>query len=182
MEAFDSYLMSGILTWLVNLLWVGLLAARAGRQNMTSSPLVCAPYEFLCVYGHLNYRWAEQWSGCGVKDRVPWPQEGTEMQISFDPGQAAESVYIEHWSLTELLLCFSNSWTQLVDLCPPQHLWGRELFDRVKGSPSIRPCVLILALGRFPIDYLTTQKHCTSLDRPTHTRPNQSWPSVYLAC
>lgn len=88
----------------------------------------------------------------------------------------------EHWSLTELLLRFSNSWTHLVDLCPPQHLWGRELFDRVKGSPSIRPCVLILALGRFPIDYLTTQKHCTSLDRPTRTRPNQSWPSVYLAC
>lgn len=48
----------------------------------------------------------------------------------------------------------------------PTHLWGRGLFDHVKGSTSIRLCVLILALGRFAIDYLTTQKHSTALDRP----------------
>lgn len=50
MEAFVSYLMIGILTSLVNLSLVGLATARAGGQSMTSSPPVCAPYEFLCVH------------------------------------------------------------------------------------------------------------------------------------
>lgn len=63
----------------------------------------------------------------------------------------------------------------------PTHLWGRGLFDHVKGSASIRLCVLILALGRFAIDYLTTQKHSAALDRPAHIQPNQSPLSAYLA-
>lgn len=50
MEALVSYLMIGILTSLVNLSPVGLLAARAGGQSMTSSPLVCAPCGFLRVH------------------------------------------------------------------------------------------------------------------------------------
>lgn len=47
--------MIGILTSPVNLVWVGLLAARAGWQSMTSFPLVCAPYEFVCVYGLMSW-------------------------------------------------------------------------------------------------------------------------------
>lgn len=44
------------------------------------------------------------------------------------------------------------------------------MFDGVKGSPSIRQGVLILALGRFSIDYLISPKHSTSLDRPMQQR------------
>lgn len=50
-------------------------------------------------------------------------------------------------------------------LMPPPytHLWGKGLFDGVKGSPSIRQRVLILALGRFPIDCLLS---------PSNTAPH----------
>lgn len=70
-----------------------------------------------------------------------------------------------------------------MDWCPHHtHTFGAKgLFDGVKGSPSIRQCVLILALGRFPIDYFTSEIHSTSLNRPTHILPNRSQGSAYLA-
>lgn len=70
-EAFVSDLMIGILTSLVNLLWVGLLAARPGGQSMTSSALVCAPHEFLCVYELMSWSFNQQWRQAVARRRVP---------------------------------------------------------------------------------------------------------------
>lgn len=41
--------MISILPSLVNLLWVGYLAASAVGENMTSLPVVCTPNELVCV-------------------------------------------------------------------------------------------------------------------------------------
>lgn len=110
------------------------------------------------------------------------------MQICFNPTQNLAKrkpcsnvcLHCGRWTLV-WYSCFN--WTKSVFLqqlssvgrfmLSRPHLWGRGLFDRVKGSPSIRQCVLILAQGRFPIDYLMTQKHSTSPDRP-NTHPAQS--------
>lgn len=105
------------------------------------------------------------------------------MQPKFGKSYSRVCRHCGGWTLV-WCFCFNSTTVRLLSSVGrflfPTHLWGRGLFDHVKGSPSIRQCVLILALGRFPIDYLTTQKHSTSLDRPAHIQPNQSWPSAYL--
>lgn len=183
--------MIGILTQLVNRNWVGFSAARAGWQSMTSSPLVCAPHESVCVcsrgwcHGRLITSEAKLWllSDLGLQPLRP------AQRCRFNPKpnlanhavMSVWSVEAEHQSAALKSVCISLT-AQVVDLCdPPTHLWGTGLFDRVKGSPSIRQCVLILALGRFPIDYLMTQKQSTSPDGPTHIQPNQSGPSANMA-
>lgn len=69
-----------------------------------------------------------------------------------------------------------------IDAPHQTHTFGAKgLFDGVKGSPLIRQWVLILALGRFPIDYFTSEIRVSSLNRPTHILPNRSQASAYLA-
>lgn len=133
-------------------------------------------------HGILIISEAKQRPGCGASDRVPQPQDGFLLiQPKFGKTYSRACLHCGGWTL---VFNWTTSVFQLNSagrFMFPWHLWGRRLFDRVKGSPSIRPRVHILALGRFPIDYLTTQKHSTSLDRPTHTQPSHSWPSAHLA-
>lgn len=138
--------MISILPCLVNLLWVGYLAASAVGENMTSFLDVCMPYELACAHRLMLWSFNHQWS-------------------STDAGSHCG------WDTDLILLHYPYSCTRTLVWCPHHsHLWGKGLFDGVKGSPSIRQCVLILALGRFPIDYLMSPKHSTSLDRPTQQR------------
>lgn len=87
-EAFVSYLMISILTSLVNLVWVGLLAARSGWQSMTSSPLDCAPYECVCVHRLMSWSINQHWSLAAAGSGYSWPETMvTEMLVCFNPTQ-----------------------------------------------------------------------------------------------
>lgn len=87
-EAVGSYLMISILTSLVNLIWVGLLTARAGWQSMTSSPLVCAPYECVRSQGLMSWALNHRWSLAAAGSGCEWPgpaamEASAEMKICF---------------------------------------------------------------------------------------------------
>lgn len=104
MEAFVSDLMIGILTSLVNRLWVGLLAARPGGQSMTSSALVCTPHEFLCIYELTSWSFNQQWRQAVARRWVPTATGWYRfMLIYFDPAQIWH-ITVQHCKLQRVII------------------------------------------------------------------------------
>lgn len=98
--------MTAILTSLVNLCWVGPLAARASGQNMTSSPLVCVPYKFLGFHGLLLgpqiKSQAKQQLGYAVGDEGRQKAQicfGTTQSLGYHAAQSVDTVEAECHSI-----------------------------------------------------------------------------------
>lgn len=109
--------MTAILTSLVNLCWVGPLAARASGQNMTSSPLVCASYKFLGFHGLLLgpqiKSQAKQQLGYAVGDAGRQKTQicfGTTRSLGYHAAQSVDAVEAECHSVAshgQVYVCIS---------------------------------------------------------------------------